>query len=123
MEPKPSPTQPPSLTIDDFIKIELRVGQVTAALPVPDSKKLIQLTVDFGSEIGMRTVLTGLLSYFPDMSHFIGNKFIFLTNLAPRTMAGIQSQGMFLAAESTGEMSAPTLLALPPDTPVGARVH
>lgn len=108
------------ILIDDFAKCDIRVGLVTDAKPVPESKKLIQLSVDFGTEIGLRTILTGLLTYYPDTSTFQGKKFYFLVNLAPRKMAGIESQGMFLAPEGAEK---PVLVPLPDDAVVGSRVR
>lgn len=108
-----------NITIDDFAKCEIRVGLITAAAPVPESKKLIQLTVDLGTEIGTRTILTGLLGYYPDMTTFVGHKYLFLVNLAPRAMAGIESQGMFLALD--GET--PPLVAVSDSVPVGSRLR
>ncbi len=108
------------IVIDDFAKCDMRIGLVTEAKPVPESKKLIQLSVDFGTEIGTRTILTGLLGYYPDTTVFNGKKFLFLVNLAPRKMAGIESQGMFLAPDGAEK---PTLIELPVDAVVGARLH
>ena len=88
--------------------------------PYQNQKKLIQLSVDFGAEIGTRTILTGLLSYYPNTSIFQGKKFLFLVNLAPRKMAGIESQGMFLAPDGAEK---PALIELPADAVVGARLH
>jgi methionine--tRNA ligase beta chain len=119
MEPTQS-QQTPSISIDDFAKCDIRVGLVTQAQPVPESKKLIQLSVDFGTEIGSRTILTGLLAYYPDTSMFQGKKFLFLVNLAPRKMAGIESQGMFLAPEGAEK---PTLIPLPDDAVIGSRLR
>ena len=98
----------------------MRVGLVTEAKAVPNSKKLIQLTVDLGSEIGTRTILTGLLGYFPDPMVFVNKKYLFLVNLAPRAMAGIESQGMFLAVD---DPIRPIPTQMPDDTPVGARLR
>lgn len=123
-QPTPPPVQPvvlPStVVIDDFARCDIRIGLITEAKPVPDSKKLIQLTVDFGTEIGMRTILTGLLTYYPDTSIFQGKKFLFLVNLAPRKMAGIESQGMFLAPDGAER---PTLIEVSSDAIIGARLH
>lgn len=109
-----------NITIDDFIKVDIRVGLVVEATPVPDSKKLIKLIVNLGEDYGMVTILTGLLSYFPDLTVFAGKKYLFLANLAPRKMAGIDSQGMFLAADGANK---PTVIQMPDDTPLGAFVH
>ncbi len=112
---------PQTITIDDFAKCEIRVGLVTAAVAVPNSKKLIQLSVDLGSALGTRTILTGLLGYFPDPTVLAGKKYLFLVNLAPRAMAGIESQGMFLAVDDGTVKPIPT--QMPDDTPLGARMH
>lgn len=120
LTPLTSPAPASTIAIDDFAKCDIRIGLVTEAKPVPDSKKLIQLTVDFGTEIGYRTILTGLLCYYPDMSIFQGKKFLFLVNLAPRKMAGIESQGMFLAPDGAER---PTLIEVPTDAVIGARLH
>ena len=57
-----------NITIDDFVKLDIRVGLVVEAKPVPNSKKLIQLSVDLGADYGVVSILTGMLMYFPDPS-------------------------------------------------------
>lgn len=109
----------PHITIDDFAKIDIRVGLVVNATPVPNSKKLILLTVDLGPDYGVQTILTGLLAYYPDPKIFINHKYLFLANLIPRTMAGVESRGMFLAIEHEIQ---PIPLQVNPDTPLGALV-
>ncbi len=109
-----------NITIDDFVKIDIRVGLVKEAAAVPDSKKLIKLLVDLGTDYGEVTILTGMLPYFPDPSVLAGKKYLFLANLAPRKMAGIESQGMFLAADGTDK---PAVIQMSDDTPLGAFVH
>lgn len=108
-----------NITIDDFAKLDIRVGLVVEAVAVPDSKKLIKLSADLGPDYGVVTILTGMLPYFPDPSVIAGKKYLFLSNLAPRKMASIESQGMFLAAEATP----PFPIQMPDDTPLGAFVH
>ncbi len=79
----------------DFSKLDIRVVTVLEAVPVPKSKKLLKLTVDLGFE--KRTVVSGIaLHYTPEQ--LIGKKVLFLANLAPATLMGIESQGMVLAA-------------------------
>lgn len=85
------------VTIDDFAKIDLRVGQVKEAMRKEGSEKLIRLTVDFGEE-GIRTIFTALYPLFTP-EEFAGKNFIFIVNLAPRKMMDEESQGMILAAE------------------------
>ncbi|HNQ31030.1 MAG TPA: methionine--tRNA ligase [Candidatus Woesebacteria bacterium] len=111
----------PHISIEEFAKLDMRVGLVVDACPVPDSKKLIKLSVDLGSDYEQVTILTGLLVFYPDPTVFIGKKYVFLPNLAPRMMAGIESQGMFFAIDSgTGDPPAPLEVAT--HIPVGAVV-
>jgi methionyl-tRNA synthetase len=84
------------ITFDDFAKIDLRVGTVTACEKVPKADKLLQLTVDMGSEV--RTIVSGIAQHFTPES-MIGKQVLVVANLAPRKMRGIESQGMILTAE------------------------
>ena len=80
----------------EFEKLDLRIGKIIEATPVPNSKKLIKLTVDFGSE--KRQAVAGLLKWYKP-EEFVGKKYVFVLNLARRMLAGIESQCMILAAE------------------------
>lgn len=83
------------ITIDDFAKIEIRVGLVKEAINKEGSEKLICLTVDFGNET--RTIFTGVRSYGFVPEDFLNKKFLFVTNLEYRKMMDEESQGMILA--------------------------
>ncbi|MDD5750387.1 MAG: methionine--tRNA ligase subunit beta [Candidatus Pacebacteria bacterium] len=106
------------ITIDDFQKLDLRVGRVTAVEPVDGSDRLLKLMVDLGPEIGQRQIIAGLAQFYQpqDLS---GRQIIVLVNLQPRSIKGHESQGMLLAADD-GQAA---LLA--PDKPMinGARVR
>lgn len=84
------------ITFDDFIKLDMRVGTITAAEKMPKSKKLLKLTVETG--LDERTVLSGIAEHFT-AEQVIGKQVTILINLAPRKMMGIESQGMILMAE------------------------
>jgi methionine--tRNA ligase beta chain len=84
------------ITFADFEKIDLRIGKIVEATQVPESKKLIKILVDFGSE--KRQAVAGLLKYYKP-EELVGKKCIFLLNLQRRMLAGIESQCMILAAE------------------------
>jgi methionyl-tRNA synthetase len=115
---EPTATPEYQLTIDDFMKAELRVAQIIAAQTVPKAKKLLQLTVDVG-EGRHRTVVAGIAeTYAPDT--IVGRKIILVANLAPATIRGIRSEGMILAA---GDEAVIGLSALDRDVPVGTRVR
>jgi methionyl-tRNA synthetase len=86
---------PPTITIDDFVKVELRVGTVLEARPAPKGDKLLVLQVDLGSE--KRQVLAGIRQHYAP-EQLVGKQIVVVANLAPRTMMGMQSQGMLLAA-------------------------
>lgn len=84
------------ITFDDFKKVELRVGEIISAVPVEGSEKLLLLSVDFGEE-NPRTVVSGIAKYVDET--FVGSKKIFVTNLEPRPIMGIESQAMILAGK------------------------
>ena len=86
------------VTFADFQKFDFRVGKIIEATQVPASKKLIKLTVDFGSE--KRTAVAGLLKYYTP-EQLLGKKCVFLLNLQHRVLAGIESLCMILAAEDS----------------------
>jgi methionyl-tRNA synthetase len=93
--------RPGTLSYEDFQKLDLRVGRIVAAEPVPKANKLLKLTVDIGQE--QRTVVAGIAaSYRPEA--LVGKSIILVANLAPRTLRGVESQGMVLAAESDGQI-------------------
>lgn len=84
------------ITYEDFSKLEIKVGTITNCEPVKGSSKLYKLDVDFG-ELGMRTILTGMQSFYQP-EDFKGLQTLFLYNLEPRKMMGLESQGMLLSA-------------------------
>jgi methionine--tRNA ligase beta chain len=84
------------ISFDEFQKLDLRVGKIVEAVQIPNSKKLIKIMVDFGSE--KRQAVAGLLKYYQP-EELIGKKCVFLLNLQRRMLAGVESQCMVLAAE------------------------
>ncbi len=89
------------ISIDDFKKVEIRIGEIKSAEKVEGSEKLLKLGVHFGDHD--RQVLSGIAAYFPDPAQLVGKKCPFVTNLAPRTMMGLESQAMILATGGDGE--------------------
>ncbi len=85
-----------AITIDDFAKVQLRVGEIVACEKVEKSSKLLHETVKFGDEI--RSVVSGIAKHYTP-EELVGKKVVFVTNLAPRTVCGVLSEGMILAAE------------------------
>jgi len=115
--PAASPANDGRITIDDFAKVELRVGEVKVAERVPKSDKLLRLEIDIGSEI--RQVLAGIAeAYAPET--LVGRKVVIVANLAPRKLRGMESNGMIVAASL--EDGKPVLASFLEDVPVGARL-
>jgi methionine--tRNA ligase beta chain len=106
------------ITIDDFKKVEIKIGEIKSAEKIEGSDKLLKLLVNFGSED--RQVLSGIAAYFPNPADLVGKKCPFVTNLAPRMMMGLESQAMILATGGDGDM--PFALFETAGTP-GARVR
>jgi len=105
------------ITYDDFIKLDIRIGTVTAAEKVQGTDKLIRLEIDLGE--GTRQVVAGMaLTYTPQ--DFIGKQVPILVNLEPRKLRGIESQGMILAADVGGK---PIMLIPEREVPPGSAVR
>lgn len=104
----------PQISIDDFFKTDLRVAEILTAENVKKSKKLIKMTVSLGTET--RTVVSGIAQYYKP-EDLVGKHVIFVANLKPAKLMGIESQGMVLAASKDGELVVPFV-----DMPAGSRV-
>jgi methionyl-tRNA synthetase len=125
--PVPAAVQPPAppqvtvepqhITIDDFVKVDLRVAQILVAERVPKADKLLRLEVDLGYE--KRQILAGIAQYY-EPEKLIGRKIIIVANLAPRKMRGLESNGMLLAASLPD--GAPVLAGFLEEVPLGARL-
>lgn len=89
------------ISIDEFKKVEIRIGEIVSAEKIEGSEKLLKLKVNFGTE--ERQVLSGIAAYFPDPSALVGKRCAFVTNLAPRMMMGMESQAMILATGGDDE--------------------
>jgi len=113
-----APTPDGRLSIDEFMKVELRVAKVLEAEAVPKSKKLLKLRIDVGTE--QRTIVAGIAeAYQPDQ--LVGRSIVIVANLKPAKLMGIESNGMVLAASVEGGL--PNLLAVDPSMPPGTRVR
>jgi len=116
--PAAAPAAESKITIEDFAKVELRVGVVKSAERIQGADRLLKVMVDIGDEV--RQVLAGIaLAYAPE--DLVGRKVVVVTNLAPRKMRGLESNGMLLAA-SAGADGKPVLCTFAEDIPPGAKV-
>ncbi|HEU0080812.1 MAG TPA: hypothetical protein VFQ72_02195 [Candidatus Paceibacterota bacterium] len=130
------------ISYDDFAKVEIKAGKILSAEKVPETDKLLKLSVDFGplaqtvatlsvdgapaAEVQMtemkrdvRQIVSGISMYFPDPQALVGRKCMFVTNLEPRTIKGLQSNGMLFALSTNdGKFS---LLEPGADIPEGTK--
>jgi methionyl-tRNA synthetase len=107
------------IEIDDFAKVDLRVGQVLSAERVPKADKLLLMKIDIGEE-QPRQVLAGIAQYY-EPEKMVGRKVVVVANLKPRKLRGFESQGMVVAA-SYGEEGRPVIATFTEDVPNGARL-
>ena len=113
-----APAASDKIPIEDFAKVEMRVGQIKTAERIVGADKLLKLTVDIGTEV--RQVCAGIAQYYEPES-LIGRKVIVVVNLAPRKLRGVESNGMVVAA-SVGPEGRPVLAGFLEDVEVGARL-
>jgi len=107
------------IRIDDFLKVELRVGEIKVAERIPKADKLLRFEVDLGEE-KPRQILAGLAEYY-EPEKLIGRKVVVVANLKPRKMRGLESQGMICAA-SLSEEDTPAIATFLEDVKIGARL-
>ena len=113
-----TPAEDNRISIDDFMKVELRVARVLEAEPVPKSKKLMKLKVDVGTE--QRTIVAGIAEAY-QADQLVGRTIAIVFNLKPAKLMGVESNGMVLAA-SVGD-GKPVLVSFDEPVPPGARVR
>jgi methionyl-tRNA synthetase len=112
-----APSSGEKITIDDFVKIDLRVAQIKVAERVPKADKLLRLEVDLGYE--QRQILAGIAEAYTPES-LVGRKVVIVANLAPRKLRGLESNGMIVAASLEG--GKPVLAGFLEDVEIGARL-
>ena len=104
------------ITFEDFKKVEITVGKILSAEKIPDTDKLLRLSVDFGNNTNyesgtniqiettptrdIRQIISGIAMYFPDAQTLVGKKCMFVTNLEPRIIKGYESNGMLFAVST-----------------------
>lgn len=87
------------ISFEEFKKVDIRVGGILSAERVPDTDKLIKLSIDLGEE-NPRQMVSGIAEYFPEAQDLIGIQCMVVANLEPRKIKGIESQGMILAIKT-----------------------
>ncbi|MCX6716543.1 MAG: hypothetical protein NTV72_01315 [Candidatus Taylorbacteria bacterium] len=106
------------INYDDFAKVEIKAGKILSAEKIPETDKLLKLSVDFAEE-KPRQIVSGISTYFPDPAVLVGRTCMFVTNLEPRIIRGVESNGMLFAL-STPE-GAFSLLEPNAQIPVGTK--
>ena len=94
--------QKTEITYDDFTKIDIRIGHIIAAEQISGTDKLIKCTIDFGEDIGERTIVSGIKEWY-EPEQLVGKYLPYIINLAPRKLRGVISEGMLLAAAPIDE--------------------
>jgi len=103
-------------TIEDFSKLALKIGTIKQAEPVTGSEKLLKLSVDFGDET--RQILSGIAQKF-EPEALVGLQATFIVNLEPRTMMGLESQGMILATHNGDDI---VVIQPSQEVPAGSKI-
>jgi methionyl-tRNA synthetase len=114
----PAPAAADKIAIDDFMKVDLRVAKVLTAERVPNSKKLMKLGIDLGTE--QRTIVAGIAEAY-EAEGLVGRSIVIVANLKPAKLMGIESNGMVLAASAEG--GKPVLLGMEQPPAPGTRVR
>jgi methionyl-tRNA synthetase len=119
MQEHTTPTEE-KISYDDFAKVQITAGTILSAEVIEGSEKLLKLSVDF-AESAPRQIISGIAKYFPDASTLVGRTAMFVTNLAPRTIFGHESNGMLFALST--DDGAFSLLEPSSTIPKGTRAH
>ncbi len=110
----------PIINFDDYAKIEVRVGKIVEAVVPEGSNKLIQFRVDFGGEIGQKTIFSGIKEWY-NPEKLLGVKTIWVVNLAPKKTPFGDSEGMLFACDTVDEK--PYIVRVGEEVEVGSEFH
>ncbi len=108
-----------NISYDDFVKLEIRIGTILTAEVVPEADRLLKLTVDLGEE-SPRQIVSGIREHFAEAEALVGKQCPFIVNMEPRTIRGLESQGMIMAG---GEADVFALLHPSAMVPAGTLVQ
>lgn len=107
------------ISIDDFAKVEITAGEIMSAVKVENADRLLKLEVNFGDET--RQVVSGIAEHYPNPEELVGTKCPFVTNLQPRTIKGLESNGMIIAVGGKNDVPF-SLLNIAKDVPAGTKI-
>ena len=86
------------VTYEEFKKMDIRVGTIREVEPVPETDKLLKCMIDFG-EPELRQIISGIHEYYPEYQELVGKQVLYIVNLEPRTIKGLESNGMLMAVD------------------------
>ncbi len=110
----------PQISFDEFSRVEIKIGTVVSAERVPDTDKLLRLMVDFAEDAGPRQIVSGIATYVLDPLSLRGRQLAFVTNLEPRMIRGLESNGMLFAV---GEGDTFAFITTDRPVPSGTSAH
>jgi len=110
----------PIINFDEYVKIEVRVGKIVEAVVPEGSNKLIQFRVDFGDEIGQKTIFSGIREWY-SQEELVGVKTIWVVNLAPKKTPFGDSEGMLFACDTVG--GKPYIVKIGDEVELGSEFH
>lgn len=122
------------VSYDEFKKMDMRVGTIRSVEPVPDTDKLLKCMIDFGEteEIGeegedkttipkLRQIVSGIREFYPEYEKLVGKQVLYIVNLEPRMIKGIESQGMLMAVD--GKDGAPVFMTPEVEVNPGTKIR
>jgi methionyl-tRNA synthetase len=98
MEEIQSETKPVFVSYDEFKKMDIRVGTIREVTPVEGADKLLKCMIDFGDP-ELRQIVSGIREFFPEYEQLVGKQVLYIVNLEPRTIRGVESNGMLMAVD------------------------
>lgn len=108
------------ITYEEFKKMDIRVGTIKKVEPVPETDKLLCCQINFGEE-NLRQIVSGIKEYYPEYESLVGKQVLYIVNLEPRMIKGIESQGMLMAVD--GKDSTPIFLIPEKEVNPGSKVR
>ncbi len=114
------------VTYDEFKKMDMRVGTIRSVVPVEGADKLLQCQIDFGEHdaegvVMLRQIVSGIREFYPEYEKLVGKQVLYIVNLEPRTIRGVESRGMLMAVD--GKEGTPVFLTPEVEIAPGARVR
>ena len=108
------------VSYDEFKKMDMRVGTIREVEPVPETDKLLRCQIDFGEQ-NLRQIVSGIREFYPEYEKLVGKQVLYIVNLEPRMIKGIESQGMLMAVD--GKDGAPVFMTPEVEVNPGTKIR